>query len=1088
MDTPARKWAIAIAVIALIAHLTPGYAAERTAQYDLAITKGSIVSVLEQFSQTTGLQVITELNVSESRVTEFGPLEARTTADGAMEALFRGTDLWYSWQDEYTIIIFRTSPQRVRWAGVSTAKEASDSIRSQTGVHYDPEQCGNLLIGPLETDAKLTAEELWIELIKPHCSIVKKRLDEVDPGSIDRPTVAGQTEHNFSIPEAARWRVLRFISEQAGGLPIFYLPSDADEEGALVGPIQGSMPVNAALKLATRDSALRVRWSDDNIASVEPAYRIVAYADMSVCPCNFGFPEFWPLQHRHVTVERSRLPSLDELITSPVFVGDREWIASTGATTIPGLFRYIPQIAFHHGVGYLTSGAQFFGGGRGVDAKYPLVLVNGRRAYGSAADPMVSAFDLNSIPLPAVERIEISFDQPSAAHGSDAIGGTVNIILKQRQSGISGDALVGSAEGGATQRRGTLSAGHDWGRVQGGAVIDYFTTKQLLGADRERWRNQDFRRYGGTDQRSRFAGNVRAISGNLPGLNSPTAAIVPGGGDPPVDTSTQNLTSLRAFQAVVPESERVSLYGFASADVGEDASVSAETLLGRRSVQYQLFPTLIPGLIWGADHHENPFDQDVLIETALTGFPIQTYNTDSELVRGVVECDFSLRGWSFNAFGLAQRDESRIELKNSMDVFALMSALRASGDQALSITSRRPGEGTDPRRLLAPRQIDRLSSGAQQVGLSLSGALGTLNAQIGLEHRREFATFDSQVGARDRNVSSAFAQLRTPLFVKSLELSIGARHDSYSDVAGVTRPTYALSWHPVPGLNVAASASALYRPPSLYEIHRPLIATPTQIFDPARNELAPVVIAFGGNGDLKSTDGRSYSLSISWESGPWQASANLWQLDLQDRLSAPSAPILLATDGHLARDRVSRDPAGKLVSIDLSYANYGEIHARGLDMALKREFNTPIGLLDVRLDVTRTFAFEYADLPISNAPLLDRVGQAALEGTVPQDRAVLSARYSSGPWKSAIFARYHSSVDDYSVSTGSPLAREIASQTLIDIQASRAFGDAIEISLGAENVLDDQPPFAQGFGDLGFDQGQGDLRGRFAYFKVSASF
>ena len=40
------------------------------------------------------------------------------------------------------------------------------------------------------------------------------------------------------------------------------------------------------------------------------------------------------------------------------------------------------------------------------------------------------AIDLNTIPLEAVERIEILTDSASAIYGSDAIGGVVNLILR----------------------------------------------------------------------------------------------------------------------------------------------------------------------------------------------------------------------------------------------------------------------------------------------------------------------------------------------------------------------------------------------------------------------------------------------------------------------------------------------------------------------------------------------------------------------------------------------------------------------------------------------------------------------------------
>ncbi len=78
---------------------------------------------------------------------------------------------------------------------------------------------------------------------------------------------------------------------------------------------------------------------------------------------------------------------------------------------------------------------------RGLDPQHVLILVNGIRYH-----PMAWIFsgnlrgqlgkgsvgnDLNSIPFPAIEKIEIMRDGAAAQYGSDAIGGVINIILKK---------------------------------------------------------------------------------------------------------------------------------------------------------------------------------------------------------------------------------------------------------------------------------------------------------------------------------------------------------------------------------------------------------------------------------------------------------------------------------------------------------------------------------------------------------------------------------------------------------------------------------------------------------------------------------
>ena len=69
---------------------------------------------------------------------------------------------------------------------------------------------------------------------------------------------------------------------------------------------------------------------------------------------------------------------------------------------------------------------------RGLGANRTLVLLNGRRAGPAGIRGQVSSFDLNTIPLSAVENVEILKDGASSVYGSDAVAGVVNIITDKR--------------------------------------------------------------------------------------------------------------------------------------------------------------------------------------------------------------------------------------------------------------------------------------------------------------------------------------------------------------------------------------------------------------------------------------------------------------------------------------------------------------------------------------------------------------------------------------------------------------------------------------------------------------------------------
>jgi len=72
---------------------------------------------------------------------------------------------------------------------------------------------------------------------------------------------------------------------------------------------------------------------------------------------------------------------------------------------------------------------------RGLGANRTLTLLNGQRVGPAGVRGGVSSFDLNVIPLAAIERVEILKDGASSIYGSDAVAGVVNIITKKGDGG-----------------------------------------------------------------------------------------------------------------------------------------------------------------------------------------------------------------------------------------------------------------------------------------------------------------------------------------------------------------------------------------------------------------------------------------------------------------------------------------------------------------------------------------------------------------------------------------------------------------------------------------------------------------------------
>jgi iron complex outermembrane recepter protein len=185
-----------------------------------------------------------------------------------------------------------------------------------------------------------------------------------------------------------------------------------------------------------------------------------------------------------MVVTGSRIRRVDAETASPVFTIERQAIDRTGAATIGDFLQDIPAIS-----GAATNPSVNNGGGdgsstvslRGLGDERTLTLLNGRR--------MVYA-DINSIPMAAIERVEILKDGASAIYGTDAIGGVVNFILKRDFDGS--ELSIGYGESSRSDaERITGNFTYGWSSDRGSVLVNlnYNDQQEVLAADRDYSRN-----------------------------------------------------------------------------------------------------------------------------------------------------------------------------------------------------------------------------------------------------------------------------------------------------------------------------------------------------------------------------------------------------------------------------------------------------------------------------------------------------------------------------------------------------------------------------------------------------------------------
>jgi iron complex outermembrane receptor protein len=148
-----------------------------------------------------------------------------------------------------------------------------------------------------------------------------------------------------------------------------------------------------------------------------------------------------PDASQRVEITGSRIKQIDIETASPVQVLKRDDIRKTGATSVQELLNTLT--ATSSGTPTDISATNSFAPGasqaslRNLGSQSTLVLLNGRRLPTfPLPDFQVTFANLDTIPIAAVDRVEVLKVGGSAVYGSDAIAGVINVITRSSYEGL----------------------------------------------------------------------------------------------------------------------------------------------------------------------------------------------------------------------------------------------------------------------------------------------------------------------------------------------------------------------------------------------------------------------------------------------------------------------------------------------------------------------------------------------------------------------------------------------------------------------------------------------------------------------------
>jgi iron complex outermembrane receptor protein len=587
-------------------------------------------------------------------------------------------------------------------------------------------------------------------------------------------------------------------------------------------------------------------------------------------------------QMQRVVVTGSNIKRTDKEGTAPVSVMTAQDIKATGATTVADLMKYIPSMGTDGNQDF--NGASSFSKGaataslRGMGSSSTLVLLNGRRMNPAPyADPNSGnsvIYDLNSIPVSAIERVEVLQDGASAVYGSDAIAGVINFILKKSYDGAEISARGGANDNGKFAKKGANV-------IFGKGDLDndgysFMVTADLMQRDRTKRKDAtdiEYEQY--QIMNGRYKSDYSTYVSQYPTIAKETR---PGSASFGVTRATAPTNLI--FSTACPASQQITL--------GEKDGLNplTSTILGRTVCNYDQ-SQFDEAQGWGKDinvlsHGEFKLGRDVVAfadlgysrnERRYTGAPISigitsvtnfmstgvatpyqtilpighpdnpftdarasayyrftNLNGDSSSINEGARALAGLRGthfgWDWESallWNRAQRDD----ITNGRLYLPVLRTIMTQNRSLAQVAA-------DPNlsRNIVTNNRSQISQwdlkGSREFGQLAGGKIGVA---AGVEIRRETANLnpDAEVAAGNiyglantilqsgRTVKSAFAELRVPL-LKNLEIDAAGRVDKYPTLKSNFVPKVGAKWTVTDAVALRGTYAEGFRAPSLNQV------------------------------------------------------------------------------------------------------------------------------------------------------------------------------------------------------------------------------------------------------------------------------
>lgn len=843
-----------------------------------------------------------------------------------------------------------------------------------------------------------------------------------------------------------------------------------------------------------------------------------------------------------ITVTGSYIKSSRSDAASPVDVVDSAYISRSGAFSIGEITNKLSvnsgsenqADSFTSGATQGTSNVNL----RGLGLSSTLVLVNGRRqtiAATLANDGSVFV-DTGTIPLAALDRVEVLKEGAASAYGSDAVAGVVNYILKKDFDGFelnAGYQATSSDSQDTTEASFLWGFGSDQTRMNiAGAIM---RQDPLSVADRPFIADNAISTLGrsfillGPDTVAvgDYAGTY------APGENVPDPNCASNGGllIPQASGARCGFFYGPRFN-IVNEEERNQIYTNVVHEFSDTLTLTAELGYTKHKVvdnpqspSYPnlSFPVILPG------QAGSPFNVPVVWLGRPLGsdFPSPLAPRENETVRAVFELDGQFNdNWSWNgaiSYSTNERETIQPDTISSRLNDALAGMGGASGTETFNIFD----SSANSAELIDYLSVDTVTNRETELTVLdfvTTGELfdleaGSVGFAAGVQYRDESytvsrneiytQTIDPVTGAtipvdliflgggfpldQDRQSYAAFAEMQIPV-TENLEVNIAARYEDLETDSSVD-PKLSLRWQASEELVLRASVSTAFREPSLSQFSA--LETSLQGIQDFNPDGTPkggavfVRVTSAGNPDLTPEESTNYNFGAIWSpTDNFDMRIDYWRFEYEDVITIESAQGKLISDLNgpdifrLAGDN------SQLVGISADYVNAASVDTDGIDLAVNYLYPTDIGEFGAHLNATRTLSYEIPNAAGGTVDVAGLFNQDNFARSIPETKMNLALDWAMNNHSAAVIAYY---VGSYETTRAVPPTADANIDSWITVDLQYAYNmdfDSSEavITLGLKNVFDEEPPVVYDGVNFSYDPKHHDPRGQMFYVRGKYRF